>query len=293
MSKRDSISSLEYLKDTVFVTATLGYRYPQVFWPLKINLEVAGVKVQVIHGTSNIWIRDYFPVITKSGLAKFNYKGYPRFPQLSISNCPWKVLQTWSDFPITLDGGNVVRQNDRVVMTDKVIKDNNLSVLERLEDILEAEIILVPMEPGDELGHSDGIVKFIDDKNILINDYAGTAKRDKKFLVYQDRLYKLLIQKGLNVHLLHNAYHEWDWDLTEEQFRKCFPDADDFNPGFGYYINFLKVKKTILLPAMKLEMDTKAFLTIKHFFPNHRIVMIDCSSLSMEGGLLNCVTWSL
>jgi agmatine/peptidylarginine deiminase len=284
------------MSDFVCLTGALCWRHPEVYWPVKLNLESAGIEVKPILKTSNVWLRDYFPIRAGGRLVRFQYdtRGHKKYPQLDVSNEPWTGVFNEPIFnvPIILDGGNVVQHPSKAIFTDKVIKDNGPKVVDELERIFNAEIIIIPIEPGDTLGHSDGIVKFIDTDNVLVNGYEAVAKRDHAFIAYQEELESALADHNLTVHRFPNAYDAWNWNMTEKQFRQCFPESDSFNPGFGYYLNFLKIDKTILLPAMKIPRDKDAYFATKAHFPDHRIVMIDCSCLSMEGGLLNCISWS-
>ena len=44
---------------------------------------------------------------------------------------------------------------------------------ETLRDELRvAELIVIPKEPYDEIGHADGMVRFLDAKTVLVNDYS-------------------------------------------------------------------------------------------------------------------------
>jgi agmatine deiminase len=282
--------------DVVFVTQALAWRYPEVYWPLKINLEANGIVVKTINRTRNIWIRDYFPVQVDGEFLRFNYsygeKWLAKYPQLDLSNEPWTGhIAPIRYFPqIKLDGGNVVQGYNKVIMTDKVIKDNSTSVISQLEKILNAEVIIIPVEPGDSLGHSDGICQFVHPKRVIINDYSLVAEKDKRFIEYEKKLTKALDKSGLLYDHMPFGYAEWDWKMTEKQFRESFPEADDFNPAFGYYINFLLVGNVILMPAMRIPMDIEVMNYLKSIYTQCNIIAIDSQKLSMEGGLLHCIT---
>jgi agmatine/peptidylarginine deiminase len=277
------------------MTAALASRYPEVFWPIKINLEVSGVEVKVIHKTENIWCRDWMPIQINGELFRFQYKTveYSKWPQLDVSNEPWtgafsSPIRTFPN--IIIDGGNVVAGFGKVIMTDKVIKENGSSIVGQLEKLFNSQIIIVPTECGDDLGHSDGIVKFINADTVLINDYSRIAKRDKSFYAYENELENILRSHGFAIHKIINTYDLWDWNMPERQFRQFFPFADAYGPGYGYHINFLRVGSVILLPAMKIKQDAEAFETIRTHYSDCRIVMIDCSRISFEGGLVHCST---
>jgi agmatine deiminase len=192
---------------------------------------------------------------------------------------------------IALDGGNCQRFGDKAIITDIVFKHNRKiakkKLVDRLSTLLEAEIIIIPAEPGDDLGHADGIVKWINPYFVMINDYS--VMKDKKSTNYQATLIEILNKHNIRPVLMTYAYDKCP-DISEKEFRKKYPDADDLNPGAGYYINSLLVGNIILLPLMKWKEDAAAMQCMKTYFPAKNVVGIDCFDLSMEGGLTNCVT---
>jgi hypothetical protein len=277
----------------VFMTEYLAIRYPDVFWALKLNLEAYGIKVNLIPNTRNIWSRDWMPIQVGDHFVKFVYDRYGTdFEQLTVPDeSIWRrLIEPVIDSDIILDIGNVIMDFDRAIICDKVIAQNGPDVVKKLEWILQAEIIIVPIEPDDDLGHADGICKWINENTVLINEYSSCTKNAKAYIAYEKKLIKVLESHSLNYYKLPFAFDAWDWNMTEENFRKAFPEADDFNPGFGYYINFLKVDKLILAPAMGLAKDAEVRKMLKFLYPKYSIVFIDCRQLSMEGGLLACVT---
>lgn len=294
LSKSSDSKSDGHINDsdtnTVFLTQALAMRYPSVYWPMRINLEANGITVKTVNRTKNIWIRDYFPIQTANGLIRFKYdKRWDRWPQLSIENEPWTGMfdRGILESSLVIDGGNIVQGYGNAIVTDKIFESNDANCKGRLEKFLDSEVIVIPKEPGDTLGHSDGICRFIDERTVLINDYSGQGEEYRK---YADSLRDIFSSHVFDVETIPNGYGEWPCDLTEKQFHDQFPDADEFNPAFGYYINFLQVGKLILMPAMKAKKDTEAMSTLMRLYPDHNIVVIDCSMLSMEGGLLHCVS---
>src|SRR4029079_14048869 len=71
---------------------------------------------------------------------------------------------------INLDGGNVVAATDKVIMTEKVFGENPRfrpqNLRKKLQRLFQAECIFVPREPYDPIGHSDGLVRFLDDTTV-------------------------------------------------------------------------------------------------------------------------------
>ncbi len=276
----------------VCMANSLASRYPEVYWPIKINLAARGIDVKTIR-SGNLWIRDYFPVQINGKLFRFQYKKNEKYPQLDVSNEPWTgILAPITVYSHIIDGGNIVYCGGKAVMTEKIYQDNKGLDVAQLEKLLDCQIIVIPIEPGDDLGHSDGIVRFIDRSNVLVNDYSGVAKKDKRFYAYQAQVEGILDDHNLLVHHIPNAYDQWNWNWSEKEFRRFFTEADDYNPAFGYYINFLQVANLLFLPAMKIPQDAEAYKVVKKHFPECDIIMVDCSRLSFEGGLIHCVTWA-
>jgi hypothetical protein len=271
----------------------LALRYPEIYWPVRLNCEAHGIEVKTIFHTENIWLRDYFPLQINGNFFRFQYKSNKRFPQLDVSNEPWTgVIAPIRELQQFIDGGNIVHFAGKMILTEKVTKDNGSVIISQLERIFDCEIIIIPVEPGDDLGHADGIVNFINQNNVLVNDYSAVAKKDKRLYAYEEALQTILESHNLVCHKIPNAYDEWNWRMTERDFRYLFPRADDFNPAFGYYINFLQVGDLIFLPAMKISRDKEAFEVVKKHFPEYTVIMVDCSGVAFEGGLVHCVSWN-
>ena len=180
------------MSQTVYIAACLADRHPDVYFDLKKVLGTAGVPLVEVPGTGNIWIRDYWPI---NGVQFAYVHDFEKYPQLKFP--PFPDTKKWSG--IILDGGNVVRSPDgrRVIMTEQTAHDNCWACwgardgrVGDLEKLLEAEIIWIPSEPGDTLGHADGIVHWIDDKTVFLNDYR--SMRDVAFQDYEHETRKLL-----------------------------------------------------------------------------------------------------
>jgi agmatine deiminase len=59
---------------------------------------------------------------------------------------------------LIIDGGNVVRGKDWVILTDKIFKENpartRTEILKELEKLFKAKPIIVPADPSDFTGHA-------------------------------------------------------------------------------------------------------------------------------------------
>jgi agmatine deiminase len=271
---------------------------------IEFNLSEKGIKVEQID-SDNLWCRDYMPIKIGDEFVKFAYKN-------NVKKYPWLhvPVDCWSGFnvrmsDIYLDGGNVVQNDNVVFMTEQVFKNNpailRIDLRQFLRDIFEKKIIYIPVEPGDDLGHADGIVRFKNDKTVIINDYslsrtlpkmlAATKKLQEAWNEYSEKLEKVISAEGFDIVKIPWAYSQCP-QISETEFREKYPFGDDWNPGFGYYINFFHVEDMIFLPQFGIKEDMTVMLFMQKHFSGFDIVPVDCSDLSMLGGLLNCISWS-
>lgn len=278
---------------TVYLTEELKRQYPHIFCVIEGMLSVAGVELEMVRGTRNLWIRDWAPIKTNTHYTKFQYKikNPNPWPQLNVSPCVWHDFAT-AESPIVLDGGNVEQSKEVVLISEIIFKHNPRVEYDKLVGALEStfdrEVVFLPVEPGDTLGHMDGIARFVDDRTVIVNGYHEDMGQEYKD--YQALVAHRLHLNGFFVYVLPNAYHLMP-KINEKQFRQRYPDADDFNPGFGYYLNFYKVGGLLFMPVFNIKEDNDAYKVMRSAFPNHEIVPVSCADLSMEGGLCNCVTW--
>ena len=184
------------------------------------------------------------------------------------------ILSTLSlqviDSDIIIDGGNVISCGDKVIMTDKILRENphyeRNVLIDTLSHLLEAEIVLIPEDYYDEYGHADGMVRYIGKGRVLINNYCDFDKTLRKKLLAS-------LSPHLDIIELHyGAYTDKSWA----------------------YINFLHVGQHILIPMMDDKLGEMAFRQIADAFPQCKCHPVyHCESIVREGGALNCSTWNI
>ena len=223
----------------------------------------------------HIWARDYMPVqVSKDKFVLFRYdpdylKDYPEYkPDTSAILSELGIQVMHSD--IILDGGNIISCGDKVIMTDKIIKENphydRNTLIDTISSLLEAEIVLIPQDSYEEYGHSDGMVRYMGNGHVLLNNYCDVDKALRKRLL-----------SALQPH----------FDITELHY-------GTYTDRSWAYLNFLHVGQHIFIPMAEDKLGTKAFQQIADAFPEcecHRIW--GCESLVDDGGALNCSTWNI
>jgi agmatine deiminase len=271
--------------NVVFVADTLELEFPAVYSGLRDILGRHEIPLRKIPGTRSIWCRDYMPIqVSKDRFVQFRYApdyltGKYRHLRadgqigpglLNVKNCERSE--------IVLDGGNVVGGRDWVIVCDKVFAENpgwaESELIRRLGRLLEVEqVIVIPTEPGDVVGHSDGVVRFGDGDVVLVNDYRNVDAR------YQTALRRVMKRAGLEVVKL-------PYCPKTGRFRGI-PSA------FGCYINYLRVGQMVVVPRYGLPEDTDVLDCLQRAFLDSDVRSLDCSDLSREGGVLRCATWGV
>jgi agmatine deiminase len=269
----------------VFISDRLPARHSALVDGLGRILADHVIPLRTIAGTRDIWCRDYMPVQLAPGeFLQYRYEpdylrdGFEHLMTRPGDIAPIPEVETCLTSDMILDGGNVVRWGSRCIMTEKVFRENPRlargDLLVTLRRALRVEdLIVIPKEPYDVVGHADGVVRFLDDGLIVINDYSDVAPW------YGRRLRSILRRAGLErVELPYRP---------EEAYRGGIPSA------VGCYANFLRVRDLVIVPAYGRREDDRACRVIAENTDGVAVVPLDCRGLAAEGGVLNCVAWAI
>jgi agmatine deiminase len=178
--------------------------------------------------------------------------------------------------PIVLDGGNVVRTADKVIMCDKVFAENphipeKLLIEELREKFQIDQLFFIPTDPSDKIGHADGMCRFLDDRTVLVNDLCRETP-------WFQRAFRLA---------LHNAGLDWIEIPYNPYGNQKLIQAN------GIYINYLQMKGAVIIPTFNMKEDDIAVKRIEQLFPESRIATVDSNEIAVHGGVLNCITWNI
>jgi len=252
---------------------------------LTTKLEYLQIPYGILAGTKDIWCRDYMPVqVTENQFIQFRfdpwylktrYKHLKTDPAVVCNNIDLVTIPSG----IVLDGGNVVKSENKVILTDQVLNDNKSfsesAIINQLSALFNgAQIIIIPKDPDDTYGHSDGMVKLIDDNRVLVSDYSKIAPSFHKQLI------SALFNAGLEI-ILMPFYPSY-------KINSC----GDFQ-ATGIYVNFVQIGQWILFPTFDNQAhDIIAIEIMEQIYPG-RIVPINCIEPALDGGLLHCLTWNV
>lgn len=267
----------------LFLSDRLRVKYSDFYKNFEKLISVNNIKFALLQNTKDVWVVDYMPIqIELNKFVSFNYN--PPYLQTkeylkTISNVDEICGQIGIEIiksNIIIDGGNVTRTNDKVIMTDRIFKDNptysRKQLVKELYELLQVDkLYLIPEQPGDYTGHSDGMVRFIDEKTIIINDYI----KEKK--VFYNAFEIAIHNTGLDyIKIPYNVYE----NKSEDQAN-------------GDYINYLQMENILIIPTFGIKEDEVVVKQFEKIFLGHKIETIDSNEIAHQGGILNCITWNI
>jgi len=268
----------------LYLADTLPKNYSNFFRQFEKVLNDSNINFQLLPNTKDVWAVDYMPIqIDKDSFVQFIYN-----PDYLRDTIKWS--KTISDVDIickqinllpkksniVLDGGNVTRTTDKVIMCDKIFTENpNLkekNLIRELQELFQVDkLIFIPTHPIDFTGHADGMVRFFDSNTVLINDYS------RETMEFQLKFRLALHNAGLNyIEIPYNPY-----DNKKDEHAN------------GEYINFLQMQQAIIIPTFGIKEDDVVIKQFEQLFTGQRIATVDGNDLAFDGGILNCITWNI
>ena len=273
----DSQTNFLYLADT------LPKNYADFFKRFESVLKECNIPFDFLPQTKDVWAVDYMPIQTDlNKFVRFVYN--PSYLQTK------KYLKTISDVDeickaigietfkteIIIDGGNVTRWINKVIMTDRVFKDNpsyeRKQLIKELHELLQVDkIYFVPEQPGDFTGHSDGMVRFVDEHTVIINDYK--QEKEEFYQAFEIAIHNT----GLDyITIPYNVY-----------------DNKSNDHANGDYINYLQMENTLIIPTFDIKEDEIAVKQLGIIFAGQNIATVESNEIAYAGGILNCITWNI
>ncbi|MBP5401422.1 MAG: agmatine deiminase family protein [Bacteroidales bacterium] len=269
------------LTNTVFFSDWLSTECPKLYQSLTKTLQDNAVDYRILGNTNDIWCRDYMPVQTDE--KRFvSYKYYPNYlvekhqeqyitNVRDVGNVDFLRQAEVVPLDLVLDGGNVVKCGNKIVMTEKVFVENkemsHNEVQRLLEEAFRCEIVFLPWDRNEKCGHSDGIVHYIGDNRVLLTNYGDLSP-------YFHRRFRKALENHFEVITLKykvKQKHKRSWA----------------------YINYLQVGNLVLVPQMDIPEDEQALEQICKVLPNCKVVGIPALEAVRKGGALNCISWNI
>ena len=274
---RDSETNFLYLADCLSeFQPAFTERLTKVLQDLKISYDF-------LPNTKDIWAKDFMPIqMSKDDFVQFTYD--PDY----LKPLKYQHLRSDTDdvcrnidlvprkSSVVLDGGNIIREASKVIMCNKVFSENrHLSRSQLTNELLHLlktdQIIFIPWDKNDFTGHADGMVRFVDDNTVLINESTNENR------AIENELRTILKDARLDI-------------IEIPYMPSCDPT---FVSAKGLYLNYLQMKQAIIVPVFNHSTDDKAIKLLENIFAGQNIVAIECNEISADGGVLNCISWNI
>lgn len=182
---------------------------------------------------------------------------------------------------LILDWWNVVdNYTDKAITTTRFLEDNNVTyeeAKEKLKHFLWVEEVAI-LEPDDELlAHSDGMVSWIGENTLLVNDYESTDPEFKELIMKElKESFPSTTIIEIPVKFKKNKPWEWEW----------------FESAYGVNLNATYTKNAIYVPIFGMDHDKQA-LDIIRKNTDKIVVPVDAQWVCAMGWSVRCLTWQL
>ena len=244
---------------------------------IKQALEENGIAYGLLPNTKDIWARDYMPAYSNGHYVSYVYN--PDYLQNErdkkyITDNVEDVFDLSNDSvtktKLVIDGGNVIMCGDKIIMTDKIFVENSgfskEEVIEEVERVFSAKLVVIPWDKEEKFGHADGMVRYVSDNHVLINNYKD-------------------IDPELRLKIL-DALSPYFSQISELEYGS----AQRVNSWA--HINYLQVNNMIFVPQLEIPSDKLAKEQISSIFPDSTIIPVEVKGIVKKGGALNCVSWN-
>ena len=232
----------------------------------------------------DIWIRD-FSIVNPTSPVQFRYTPawqwwYQNESDFTQNRFNTLAKQAWLKFQKTellLDGGNLVdNYKDKIVVSERFLTDNNLWKQEAKQILRETldmnEIAIIPSDDTDGLAHVDGMVMFIEDDTIVVNQYQEP---------FRSEVLSELQESFTNINIVEIPanFDETIWD-------------ERFSSACWIYVNSVVTNDTIYLPVFEAETDQKVIDILKNH-TSKKIVSVDASKVCKMWWSVRCLSLQL
>ena len=269
------------LTNTVFLSEWLPEVCPILYQNLTKVLKNNTVRYRILGNTNDIWCRDFMPIQTDEKRFVF-YQYNPDYLQDKlkrryitnvnrVQNIDFLRQAETANLDLVLDGGNVVKCGNKVVMTEKVFVENNdrsrNEVQRLLEEAFQCDIVFLPWDENEKCGHSDGIIHYVGDNRVLLTNY--------------DDLDKTFAQAFLRILEKHFEVIPLKYNVKRQHARSWA------------YINYLQVDNLVIVPQLGIPEDGQALQQIAEALPACKVVGVPALEAVRKGGALNCISWNI
>ena len=240
----------------------------------------------------DIWIRDYFSCANvelenEIGVLKAvyapNYNSYASVDDAAGQCLAQLYFDKVLNIPLKLDGGNVICNSEYIFCSEKLYTENlafgKKEIDNFFEENFEQKLITVPIEVLDVVGHTDCILRFLDDKTIALPIYDPEYKIDNRYVMNIKRA----LQEKLGF--------DYNFVFLPSYLDDNINDDNIFSAK-GIFLNYFRFEDHIIFPKFEnLEYyENRIAENMRKYAPNIKIHFSPCDNISFYGGAFNCIS---
>ena len=240
----------------------------------------------------DIWIRDYFACANidlgeKIGILKAiyapNYNSLAAIDDAAGQHLAQLYFDKVLNIPLKLDGGNLISNSEYIFISEKIYSENiNIGKVEIdnfFKENFEQKLIVLPTEALDVIGHTDCILRFLDDNTIVLPIYDSEYKIDNRYIMNVKRILSEKLGLKYNFVFLPNYL---DDEINE----------DNIFSVKGIYLNFFRFEDHIIFPKFEdLEYyENRIMEDMRKYAPDIKIHFSPCDCIGFYGGGLHCIS---
>jgi len=218
----------------------------------------------------HIWLRDSYPLVGRGFLVRYsNNHTVKDFDSVILEGVSGRVdlfLDSEKrNFDFDFEGGNLTTDGVYSICCESLISGgNDLEIRRSFEKLTGTKLIVISKEETDTIGHADGYIRFVAPGVVVFGESNDG--------VLWNRISEMLLKEGIGV----------------IPFPCLCGSGDD---AWGCYVNFLAVGKLAVYPKFDPFYDKIVEKRLSNFFCD--VVGIEVPrDILMEGGALNCLTWT-
>lgn len=281
------------IPNTIYFSRKFKDKYPHIAREIEKELKANGVKPKWLDQTNDIWVRDFMPLQVNDTYF-IHYTYYPDYlmrrleDRASITNpirleqtllvCQGKVVV---NLPLILDGGNAVITDRHVIMTEKVLEENNRDIYSNITAVsnqirkkMKLEPLFIHWNKKEKFGHTDWLVRYLGGPTNMV--IVATNEE---------------MTMDVSLSAIQKLNEAQCYDVREFKLDK--PTKNSWA-----YLNFVQVNDIILMPTVAesendQEASEKLYKLFKEAGQDVNVIKIDCQDLIKSGGALHCVSWNI
>ena len=258
---------------------------------------------------NDVWARDFGPILVRKqgapdefAITNWGYNAWGgKYPPYNSDNAVPAYLSGYARIPrfdpdMILEGGSIETNGDgTMLVTESVLLNKNRNPHLSREDIeqflrnyLGQENIIWLKEglAGDDTdGHIDDLSRFLNESTIMT--MVTDDEDDINYAALQENLE--ILKQATDRH--GNPFTLRTVPMPTTRIEGTTVDGSEFVPAS--YANFYIANGLVLVPTYDPRFDDQVLEMFREYFPDRKVVGIDCRDLVWGQGSIHCITQQL